>query len=137
MSSSLLAGGELVPLQLELIERPLSSRDDVDPVKLFERLRFASPASSKCSSLSSLCFCLPDEADSDDCVSLRLQRDWPDSRNPFANGLLSILSFVIRSFCNFNEIYVILANFMVPDRGNRKQIGKYSSDIFLSANRSL
>jgi hypothetical protein len=28
-----------------------------------------------------------------------LHRDCPVSRNPFANGLLSIFNFVIRSFC--------------------------------------
>lgn len=29
----------------------------------------------------------------------RLHFDWPHARNPFANGLWSILSFVMRSFC--------------------------------------
>lgn len=28
-----------------------------------------------------------------------LHLDWPQARNPFANGLLSIFNFVIRSFC--------------------------------------
>lgn len=28
-----------------------------------------------------------------------LHLDWPHARKPFANGLLSIFSFVIRSFC--------------------------------------
>lgn len=28
-----------------------------------------------------------------------LHLDWPHARNPFANGLLSIFSLVMRSFC--------------------------------------
>lgn len=34
---------------------------------------------------------------------LRLQRDWPDSRKPFANGLLSIFRRVMRSFCGYSR----------------------------------
>lgn len=42
-------------------------------------------------------FCIGDD-DGDDVIFL-LQRDCPVSRKPLANGLLSIFSFVMRSFC--------------------------------------
>lgn len=43
----------------------------------------------------------PPDAGSVPSVSMLflLHLDWPHARNPFANGLLSIFSFVMRSFC--------------------------------------
>lgn len=41
-------------------------------------------------------------------VFFLLHLDWPHARKPFANGLLSIFSFVMRSFCGQrNKILLI------------------------------
>lgn len=105
--SSVLLTGELVPLELSLIDRPLSSNDDIDPAKLLVRLRLAFPVSGSSYVFSSSVFTLLlddivdeviDDVD-DDCANFRLHLDWPDSRKPLAKGLLSIFSLVMRSFC--------------------------------------
>lgn len=52
--SSAVVGGELVPLQLPLTERPLSSSEDTDPLKLDARLRFVTALDSTSSSSTDL-----------------------------------------------------------------------------------
>lgn len=113
---SSVAGGELVPLDRSLIDCSQSSDESMEPLKLCVRLRFV---------LMSTSFnCLrftdggnsgdgdddddvvdvddeTDDSDDDDVdtVNFRLHLDWPVSRNPLANGLLSIFNLVMRSFC--------------------------------------
>lgn len=114
-------GGELVPLDRSLIDCSQSSIESMDPLKLFVRCRFGL-MSSYVDSLSFFRFIddvggsigdvvddddVDDTDDNDDedvdCVNFRLHLDCPVSRNPLANGLLSIFNFVIRSFCNERE----------------------------------
>lgn len=121
MSSDVVDGGELVPLDRSLIDRSQSSIESIDPSKLFVRRRRFSFTSPYVDSVSLMDFRLTvvvvggnggddadegtdDSEDEDvDCVNFRLHLDCPVSRNPLANGLLSIFNLVIRSFCNEEE----------------------------------
>lgn len=121
ISSDVVDGGEQVPLDRSLIDRSQSSIESIDPLKLFVRCRFG-VIFSYVELLSFNCFrftvggsSADDDDDTDDeeedaddtdtdedvaCVNFRLHLDCPVSRNPLANGLLSIFNLVIRSFCN-------------------------------------
>lgn len=115
MSSVLLDGGEQVPLDRSLNDCSQSSIDSIDPLKLLVRrgrLPFSSSLSFNAFRLTVVGGKGGDDADEDtddsededvDCVNFRLHLDCPVSRNPFANGLLSIFNLVIRSFCNAKE----------------------------------
>lgn len=130
-SSDVVDGGELVPLDRSLID--CSSMEPTEPLKLFARRRLVLIASNVDSS-SFNCFrftdggnCGDDDVDDDDdvdedaddsedeevdCVNFRLHLDCPVSRNPLANGLLSIFNFVMRSFCNADKKKTINGLFM-------------------------
>lgn len=117
-------GGELVPLDRSLIDCSQSSIESIDPLKLFVRRRRLPFKSSYVELVSTNGFRFVtiavvggtgggDDADDEetddsededvDCVNFRLHRDCPVSRNPLANGLLSIFSLVIRSFCKWKK----------------------------------
>lgn len=96
--------GELDPLECSLPDRPLSSNEETDAPQLLLRFRFSPSLPSSYTSSSPLPACADPD---DDCTNFRLHLDWPDSRNPLANGLLSIFSLVMRSFCQHRKKYLV------------------------------
>lgn len=110
------AFGELVRLLLPQIDNPLSSNEDTDPdPELLVRFLFIGPPSCSSEFDARGLFGLCSDLDATNWELLLLDwwlwwgwtvwrcfllhRDWPVSRNPLANGLLSIFSLVIWSFC--------------------------------------
>ena len=89
----IVVGGELVPLDdVSQTDKLLSSKEPFEHREGENTVRLALFTSG---SFVLDSFCILTDGD----VIFRLHLDCPVSRNPLANGLLSIFSFVMRSFC--------------------------------------